>query len=144
MRRPLRSLLREVHVSTKLPPIVLGPVAHTAERCDNCPHQRGQGILDSNRLRLRSVPHDQPCRFEITKSSGKHPLRDTSEMAPQLSVSIRLRLQENKILGCPSSDEERRGHFFIRASWYSSALQQRGPRHRMVRVTSVAGFRWTR
>src|SRR5207249_3541293 len=49
--------------------------------------------------------------LEIAKSSGKHALRDGSEMPAQLPVSIRPLFQRKQNLGCPPADEDRRDHF---------------------------------
>jgi len=101
--------LRRVHVSTHVPPVSICPAAHTSEWSDDCPSQLGQGILDSNGLRARHAPGDKPCGFEIAKTSGKHALRDASEVAAQLPVSMRPFSKRKQNLGCPPADKDRRG-----------------------------------
>ena len=101
--------LRRVHVSTHIPAVSICPAAHTCEWSDDCPSQLGQGILDSNGLRARHSPDDEPCGFEIAKASGKHTLRDASEVAAQLPVSMRSIFKRKQNLGCPPADKDRRG-----------------------------------
>src|SRR5262249_23401991 len=110
----LRSLrlvrLRKVHVGPHVPGMSPCPTAHAPEWSDDCPSQSGQGILDGNGLRSRNAPGDESCRFEIAKSSGKHPLGDASKVAAQLPVAIRPLFQRKQNSGCPPADENRRGH----------------------------------
>jgi hypothetical protein len=103
------AFLRKVHASSHIPAVSFCPAAHSSEWGDDCPSQSGQGILDSNGLRTRHALGDEPYGFEIAKRSGKHALRDASEMSAQLPVSMRLLFERKQYPGCPPADKDRRG-----------------------------------
>ena len=109
IRSPDLAWFRRVNISTHIPAVSFCPSAHTPEWRDDCLPQLGQRILDSNGLRACYAPGDEPCCFEIAKSFGQHPLRDASEMAAQLSVSMRPPFKTKQNLGRPAANKDRRG-----------------------------------
>lgn len=100
--------IRRVHLGGYNPAVSSCPAAHSSEWGDDCPSQPGQGILDSDALRPRHAPGDEPCSFEIAKRSGKHTLRDASKMSAQFPVSMRLLFERKQNPGCPPADKDRR------------------------------------
>jgi hypothetical protein len=109
-KRMCRSF-RTAHVSTHCLVVSFCPAAHAFEWCDDCSSESCQGILNSNGLRSRHAACDQPCRFKVAKISGKHTLRDVSEVATQFSVSMRFHLKRKQDFGRPFADKDRGRHF---------------------------------
>src|SRR5690242_260231 len=97
---------RQPHLSSHAPAVTSRPPAHTSERDDDGCSESGQGILDGDDVRSHDPPSDQSRGFEIAKSSGKHPLRNASQVAAQPPVSIRPPLQRKQNLGRPPPDED--------------------------------------
>jgi hypothetical protein len=106
---PRLARLRRVNISTHIPAVSFCPAAHAFEWRDDCPPQLGQGILDSDGPGACHAPRDEPCGFEIAKRLGKHALRDASEMAAQLPVSMRPSFETKQNLRCPPANKDRRG-----------------------------------
>jgi len=105
-------LVPKMHAGAHVPAMSSGPAAHTGERRDDGPSQWSQGVLDSNDPHSCFTPANQSCGFEIAKSSRKHPLGNTSEVATQLPMSMRPLLQRKQNFGGPSADVDWRGHFW--------------------------------
>jgi hypothetical protein len=64
-------------------------------------------VLDSARIRSADVPSDQLRGFKVAKTSREHALREGSETALQLSVSMRSFMKRQQDLARPLADENR-------------------------------------
>jgi hypothetical protein len=104
-------LVPKMHAGAHVPAMSSCPATHTGERSDYRPSQWSQRVLDRNDLHSCYALGDQSCGFEIAKSSRKHPLGNTPEVATQLPMSMRPLSQRKQNFGGPSADIEWRGHF---------------------------------
>lgn len=89
--------------------MLVGPAAHRGERTYKRFPKSGARVLNrESRLGVCNGPRDQPRRFEVTKRSSQHSLRDISQTPSQLPVAMRFLVEPGQDLRRPLPDEDRR------------------------------------
>ena len=157
---------RKMHAGAHILAVSFGPTAHAPEGSDDRPSQLGQRILEGSGPGSGRAPGDQSRGFQIAQSSGKHVLRNVSNVAAQLPVPVRPFFQREEDRRRPSADKEVR-LFVARGIFVVALAASLSFRYNLVLgaheinlalnvemlgVTSVAGFQsqqragstWTR